>query len=90
MSYVNTVNKDWIVVRDGGSLKPIKAYKVHKTAKKFAKAHGNAVVMSTQFWVDKCNEKVTVYNCITNKPVEICRSELGGCCDPSTERYHSM
>ena len=35
-------------------------------------------------------QKVTVKNCLTGLPVEICRADLGGPCDPSTERYHSM
>jgi len=36
------------------------------------------------------NEMVTVYNVLSNKPVEIRRGDRGGPCDPSTERYHSM
>ena len=35
-------------------------------------------------------QKVTVKNCLTGLPVEICRADLGGPCDPSMERYHSM
>ena len=33
---------------------------------------------------------VTVFNLMTGKPVQIRKSEKGGCTDPSTERYHSM
>jgi hypothetical protein len=33
---------------------------------------------------------VTVRNCLTGQPVEIRWDELGGPCDPSTERYHAM
>jgi len=33
---------------------------------------------------------VTVKNCLTGKEVEIRREDLGGPCDPSMERYHSM
>lgn len=33
---------------------------------------------------------VTVKNCLTGKPVQIRWDQVGGPCDPSTERYHSM
>lgn len=33
---------------------------------------------------------VTVYNCLTGSPVQLKASLVGGCCDPSTERYHTM
>ena len=33
---------------------------------------------------------VTVKNCLTGKDVEIRREDLGGPCDPSMERFHSM
>ena len=33
---------------------------------------------------------VTVKNCLTGKEVEIRREDLGGPCDPSQERFHSM
>jgi len=36
------------------------------------------------------NEMVEVIALFTNKPVMIRRAEVGGVCDPSTERYHSM
>ena len=36
------------------------------------------------------NPIVTVFNCLTGKPVQIRKSDKGGPCDPSTERYHSM
>jgi hypothetical protein len=32
---------------------------------------------------------VTVTSLLTNKPVQIRRSEVGTCCDPSTERFWS-
>ncbi len=35
------------------------------------------------------NKKVTVTT-IFGKDVEICKSQVGTCCDPSTERYWSM
>jgi hypothetical protein len=33
---------------------------------------------------------VTVKNCLTGREVEIRREDLGGPCDPSMERFHSM
>ena len=33
---------------------------------------------------------VTVKNCLSGRDVEIQRGEVGGPCDPSTERYHTM
>jgi uncharacterized protein YcsI (UPF0317 family) len=33
---------------------------------------------------------VTVKNLMSGMDVEICRGDRGSCCDPSTERYHSM
>jgi hypothetical protein len=36
------------------------------------------------------NPLVEVKNILSGKPCMIRRSERGGCCDPSTERYHSM
>ena len=33
---------------------------------------------------------VTVKNCLTGVEVEIRREDLGGPCDPSMERFHSM
>lgn len=36
------------------------------------------------------NVDVVVQNIITKKPVTIKKSQLGTCCDPSTERYHCM
>lgn len=33
---------------------------------------------------------VTVINIMSGKECQIRASEQGGCCDPSTERYHCM
>jgi len=33
---------------------------------------------------------VTVKNCLTGREVEIRREDVGGACDPSMERFHSM
>lgn len=35
-------------------------------------------------------ELVEVINIIGGNPIMIRRDEVGGCCDPSTERYHCM
>jgi len=42
--------------------------------------------------VEKFNGRqlVTVKNCLTGAEVEIRREDVGGPCDPSTERFHSM
>lgn len=34
--------------------------------------------------------KVKVTNILSGKEVELPWDDVGGCCDPSTERYHSM
>ena len=39
------------------------------------------------------NQLVTVYSIFDQKqerPIQIRRGDVGGCCDPSTERYHCM
>lgn len=36
------------------------------------------------------NPIITVFNLMSGKPVQIRKSERGGPCDPSTERYFSM
>lgn len=35
-------------------------------------------------------QKVKVKNCLTGAEVEIRREDMGGPCDPSMERFHSM
>ena len=60
---------------------------------KLNKSFGNCgqwkVITSGEF-TDLYDPIVTVFNCLTGKPCQIRKSEVGGCCDPSTERYHSM
>lgn len=87
--YVNLRNKKWIVVQ-AGTVKPLHAYMVHKTATNKASAIGNAEVMSADYYADKCAEKIDVRNCISGKLVQIRRDQEGTCCDPSMERYHCM
>lgn len=38
----------------------------------------------------KTDKLVIVHNLMSGKPVEIRESDVGSCCDPSTERYWSM
>jgi len=52
---------------------------------------GQHIIMDYNDWVEKYNPLVAVYNHITGDgktPIMIRKSEVGGCCDPSTERYH--
>jgi len=46
------------------------------------------VVSSKDFYDNE--PMVEVKNLLSGKPVMIRISERGGCCDPSTERFHSM
>ena len=51
------------------------------------------VVMTVEMFHRYLDPMVVVYNHITGDgktPIYIHRSQEGGCCDPSTERYHSM
>lgn len=72
------------------------AYATERGAKiactKINKAFGNCgqyVVMSSKDYEAGHNPMVTVINCTTGKPVQIRKSDVGGCCDPSTELFHS-
>ena len=51
---------------------------------------GRYEVLTAEQFSERCNELVTVVNCLTGKPVKIYRSMVGGPCDPSTVQYHSM
>lgn len=54
---------------------------------------GQHVIILYKKWLDMYNPYVPVYNHITGDgktPIMIRKSEVGGCCDPSTERYHCM
>ena len=60
------------------------------------KKYGNTkqwVYMTPQEFQDKFDPLVAVYNFISGDgktPIMIRRSEVGGCNDPSTERFHCM
>lgn len=63
------------------------------SATKARKRTGIAHSSSTQEWYDvNVNTWTTTYNMLdpTRKPIAIRKADLGGCCDPATERYHSM
>jgi len=47
-------------------------------------------VMSLEEYVKLASEEVVVRSLMSGGPVKISRSEVGGCCDPSTETYWSM
>lgn len=49
-------------------------------------------VVGTQESYDEANVWTTTYNMLdpTRKPIAIRKADLGGCCDPATERYHTM
>lgn len=48
------------------------------------------VAMSNSDYDEKYNPMVSVINIMSGVEVLIRKSEVGGCCDPSTERYHCM
>lgn len=57
------------------------------------KDYGNTVqwvVMTTEEYSSGHDPLVTVVNLMSKKPCQIRRSEVGGPCDPSTERYWCM
>lgn len=75
-----------------------KSYKTHSGAKKFAERLNAKTlgfvdweVASAEYYVDVlCQRKTTVKNLLSGKDVTIPMVDLGGCCDPSTERYFCM
>lgn len=51
------------------------------------------IVMTQGEYTEKYDPMVVVYNDITGDgktPIYIRKSQVGGCCDPSTETYHSI
>lgn len=57
----------------------------------------NAGVLKPQDWIVdsyatylKNEPMITVKSLMTGKEVQIRKTEVGGCCDPSTERYWTM
>lgn len=74
--------------------------KVNRQNAKRAARYNEAVPaeVTTYGWTDQdnfdknINLMTTTYNMLdpTRKPIPIRMSDLGGCCDPATETYHSM
>ena len=50
----------------------------------------NYDIMEETEFNEKYNGYVTVKNMMSGKDVQIRAQDVGGCCDPSTERYWSM
>lgn len=48
------------------------------------------IVMTHKEFTDEFDPIVTVRNMLASHPVQLRKSEVGGCCDPSTELYHCM
>lgn len=57
--------------------------------KQFGNTAQYVVLTNTEFDA-KHNPFVTVHSLMNGLPVQLLRSEVGGCCDPSTERYWTM
>ena len=73
----------------------IKTFETEKGAKtaltrKWKKKYPNAQVSSIEYFNKEVDHMVTVINIMSGKECQIRASEQGGCCDPSTERYHCM
>ena len=75
-----------------------KSYKTHRGAKNFAEklnarnpGYFKMVVASAEYYVDVLSKRTTtVTNLLSGKEVSILLIDVGGPCDPSTERYFSM
>lgn len=81
-----------VLVRLNG-VTPLGQYLHRKTAERRGAelcGPGRYEVLTAEQYAERCNEIVTVTNCITGKDVQINRSMFGGPCDPSTEQYWSM
>jgi hypothetical protein len=86
MKYV-IVNKETNQRLNGGrSYKTLAAAKGAMTRRKLGD-HLEAISLNE--WIDRDIE-VEVINLLSGKPVKIRKSQEGGCCDPSTEKYWSM
>ena len=77
---------------DPATMKVYGTYKTERGAKiaytrKFSKLK---LQIGDRLVFDLCDDIVEVENLLSKKKVKIRRSELGGPCDPSTERYWSM
>jgi uncharacterized protein (UPF0297 family) len=52
--------------------------------------HNNIYRIMTNAEYNERNTTVVVTNLLSGKPATIDKDQVGGCCDPSTERYWSM
>lgn len=89
---MNSTNKNWALVRLN-SCEPIAFYKSSTTAARRGErdlGYGRYEVISLADLSLRRTEQVTVTNIMTGKEVSIPRYQVGGPCDPSTERYWSM
>jgi len=81
--------------RDGRIVKTYRTFRGAKIAftRKYAN-DPNMTVCTYEYYqrtgAIKANEMVKVKSLVGGKEVEIRRVDVGGCCDPSTERYWSM
>ena len=83
---------DYIVHIDGRILKRYETEIGAKRAmiRKWLKRYPNCELHDIETFNNEINTMVEVINLMSNKPVKIRKSELGGPCDPSTELYWSM
>lgn len=58
--------------------------------RRWKKRYPNAEVSSIEYFNKNVDHYVTVTNIMTGGAAQILASQQGGCCDPSTERYHCM
>ncbi len=92
MSYYAEPFHKFFVVFIGGC-HAHKGYKGLGSTKKWLDARDNAdelEIITREEYLERRNKTVTVYNIMSGKPVEMLAKDVGGPCDPSTERYHSM
>lgn len=91
MSYYNP-NWKWAIVKKGTC--HIEGRYVHKkrayTELNKSMHSDKLEVISYEAYTERSSRKVTVKNLMTGKPVQIEACQVGGPCDPSTERYWAM
>lgn len=84
-------SKYFVVLKNG--FKSLKDGKQLKRLKDFIDAQPNSdelEIITKEERDARGDEIVDVVDCVYGQTVTISRSQLGTCCDPSTERYHSM
>lgn len=89
----NPVNMHVLRSATGNEAKRISqrsAKRILTVAIKNGRAQEGEYVIDTMGAYEAEDTMVEVKNLMTGAPVQIRKSERGGCCDPSTERYWSM